>query len=334
MNRLQRGFRKVRKRLARSRGVILMYHRVAAADIDPWELCVSPRNFAEHLQVLQSEARPLGLREFARLNREGRLPERAVAITFDDGYADNLYHARPLLETYGIPATVFVAAGYIGKGEEFWWDELARRLFGPGKLPEKLALEFDGKIERWEVGTDSDASRNHSLTTAPPGSRLHLYRSLWQRLLPLADDERRWRLREIARWAGGEGEARADDLPLDRPELEKLADSEAIEIGAHTLTHPFLPARPPAEQRDEIREGKKRLEEMLDRPVTSFSYPFGGYTPETIEGVRAAGFDLACSTVTESCWRQSERWQLPRPGVGDWNGEEFSRQLARWFTDD
>lgn len=331
MNRLQRGFRKVRKRFARSRGVILMYHRVAEADIDPWGLCVTPRHFAEHLRVLQNEACPLSLREFARLNREGRLPKRAVAVTFDDGYADNLYRARPLLEARGIPATVFVAADYIGKGEEFWWDELARLLLRPGKPPETLSLEFEGPVGPPDLGTDADSDGNPA--TAPFGSRLHLYHSLWKRLRPLADSDRRSRLEEIRRWAGGEEKARADDLPLARPELEKLADSEAIEIGAHTLTHPFLPARPPAEQRVEILEGKERLEEMLDRPVTSFSYPFGGYTPETIDLVLSAGFELACSTAAESCWQQSDRWQLPRLGVGNWNGEEFSRRLARWFTD-
>ncbi|HET9531812.1 MAG TPA: polysaccharide deacetylase family protein, partial [Blastocatellia bacterium] len=117
--------RLLRKRLDR-RAVILMYHRVAEVRSDPWSLCVTPQHFAEHMEILRRHARPISLRELTGALREGSVPRRSVVVTFDDGYLDNLKNARPLLERYDIPATFFIATGYLGGEREFWWDELER----------------------------------------------------------------------------------------------------------------------------------------------------------------------------------------------------------------
>src|SRR5262245_13457331 len=118
-----------------TRGLILMYHRVAELPLDPWGLAVSPGHFAEHLQVLHKHGQPLALsRAVARL-QEHRLRRGTLVVTFDDGYSDNLYLARPLLERYDVPATVFLVTGYIGGDREFWWDELENILLQPEILP-------------------------------------------------------------------------------------------------------------------------------------------------------------------------------------------------------
>ena len=108
----------------RGRGVILLYHRVGDANTDAWNLTVTPRRFEEHLQLLSSEFRPLPLTELAQGARRGSLPARAVGVSFDDGYADNLNVAVPLLMNWHVPATVFVATGFVMKGHPFWWEEL------------------------------------------------------------------------------------------------------------------------------------------------------------------------------------------------------------------
>jgi peptidoglycan/xylan/chitin deacetylase (PgdA/CDA1 family) len=105
---------------------ILLYHRVAELESDPQRLAVTPAHFEEHLRVLRGTCTPIELADVPRLLRAARLPKRPVAITFDDGYRDNLHEAKPLLERDGVPATVFVASGYVGREREFWWDELDR----------------------------------------------------------------------------------------------------------------------------------------------------------------------------------------------------------------
>ena len=69
----------------------------------------------------------------------GDVPSAGVVVTFDDGYADNFHNAKPLLERYEIPATVFVTTGYLQDQREFWWDELERILLQPGTLPRFFA---------------------------------------------------------------------------------------------------------------------------------------------------------------------------------------------------
>jgi hypothetical protein len=79
----------------RSSAVILMYHRVAEPACDPWNLAVSLDNFDQQMQVLRRNRRPLPMRQLVEGLRVGDLPERAVAVTFDDGYMDNLVNAKP-----------------------------------------------------------------------------------------------------------------------------------------------------------------------------------------------------------------------------------------------
>jgi peptidoglycan/xylan/chitin deacetylase (PgdA/CDA1 family) len=302
-----------------------MYHRVAELDLDPWSLCVTPQHFAEHLAVIQKIAHPISLQQLNRDRQQGTIPHRAVAISFDDGYADNLDRAKPILESDGIPATMFVSTGYLGAQREFWWDELARILLKPGKLPPQLSLTIDNNLSEWELGAASDYSQSQ------PGARMFLYYSIWQVLRDLAEIDRQQALANISTWANDDSQPRSNYLPLTVDELATLGSGELVEIGAHTVNHPFLPAQPLAVQQAEIDRSKLELERILNRPVTSFSYPFGDRTAETIELVRAAGFNCACSTQPDIVWQRSNYLDLPRFGVEDWNGREFAERLAMWL---
>ncbi|WP_066377190.1 MULTISPECIES: polysaccharide deacetylase family protein [unclassified Anabaena] len=335
--RLQRVIQQAQKRIA-SKALILMYHRVAEVDLDPWGLCVTPQNFAEQLEVLQKYAHPLSLKQFVRTYRDGNIPNRAVVITFDDGYADNFHNAKPLLEEYNTPATVFVSTGYIGQEREFWWDELERLLLKPGKLPEKLSLTINGSVHQWDLGTAADYTledyqrdRTCKAWEAAPGSRMDFYYTIWQVLRPLSASERLQALADTHTWSTSKSTARQTYRPLLLEELSALADGELVEIGAHTVSHPFLSSQSTKLQRDEILQSKTDLEKILHRPVTSFSYPFGDRTAETVELTKSVGFNCACSTNEDIIWQQSDYFQLPRFAVGNWNGEEFIKRLSKWF---
>src|SRR5262249_11849092 len=119
---------------------------------DPQLLCVTPDNFAQHMEILRKAFNPIALEQLSAGIRARQVPRRGVLVTFDDGYADNFHNAKPILERYEIPAIVFVASGYVGVKGEYWWDDLEQLLLRPGSLPEDLKFELNGVDIQWKLG--------------------------------------------------------------------------------------------------------------------------------------------------------------------------------------
>jgi peptidoglycan/xylan/chitin deacetylase (PgdA/CDA1 family) len=315
-----------------------MYHRVTELEADPWGLAVAPGHFAEHLDVIRRHGRPMQLLDLARAQQSGRTPRRAVVVTFDDGYADNLYNAKPLLVQHDVPATVFVTTGKIGRTREFWWDEIERLLLQPGTLPSTLQLQVGGRALRWELDRaavygEGEAYRDRTRKPwhGEPGSRLAFYYEVYDVFRSLDAETREEALAHIATWAGAERVERATHRTLSLGELRTLADSDLVDIGAHSVTHPFLSAHAPEHQRHEVQESKRYLERELQRRIYSFAYPHGDYTPEALDLVRGE-FLCACSATRGAVRRGSDCFRLPRFEVEDWDGDEFARRLTLWLT--
>ncbi|MDQ2651785.1 MAG: glycosyltransferase [Chloroflexota bacterium] len=311
--------------------IILMYHQVGIVENDPWKIAVTPRHFAEHLEVLSRQRQPVALREVTADLGLPQLDQRQVAVTFDDGYADNLTNAKPLLEQFEIPATVFVVGDAIGAEREFWWDALDRVLLGKHPLPAVLSLRIAGQEHLWEL---ADRARDGALSRLRRPTRRRLRRMLWARLREIEPGER-WRIiNELQAWAGLSATVREDRRVMTEEEVRTLAEGGLVEIGAHTASHPRLAALPAADQFSDIVRGKERLEAILHAPVNSFSYPFGGrldVSTATVAAVRTAGFLRACTTRPGVVQTATNPLRLPRIYVGDWSGEEFERRLATWL---
>jgi peptidoglycan/xylan/chitin deacetylase (PgdA/CDA1 family) len=282
------------------------------------------------------------LQQLARALTEGNLPRRAIVVTFDDGYYDNLQNAKPLLEQHDMPATVFVTSDYMKRQNEFWWDELERILLQVGTLPNDLHLSINGQSHDWELGegaeygADADErcrSWNYGRRDDPT-PRHSLFRALYERLQALPEEEK-WRaLGELRRWACIEPEVRPSHRILSPQETISLADGGLVEIGTHTVSHPVLSTLPAAAQQDEIRYSKFHLEEVLGREVTSFAYPHGlksTYTADTVALVRDAGFTCACSAFAGVVRRCSDAYELPRVEVRDVDGDAFAQRLSMFF---
>jgi peptidoglycan/xylan/chitin deacetylase (PgdA/CDA1 family) len=321
--------------------VILLYHRIADLGADPWSLAVTPRHFAEHLEILSRDYHPVELQRIGSKQRSDAPPHGAVSVTFDDGYADLLYNARPLLDRYGIPATVFVPAGMIGSTHEFWWDELERLLLQPGTLPSALQLNIQGQTCAWALDAaasyspaNADHYRHWKAWELAPTARHALYYSLWNMLQRLPNDQRQSVLDELRVWSGAGVSGRPTHRTLSLEELRALSAGNLIEIGAHTMTHPVLATLPIAEQRSEIQQSRAQLEAIVGRPVSSFAYPYGklhDYTEETVTVLREGGFTHACLNVVGVVRRATDRYALPRIFVPDCDGATFARLLADWL---
>lgn len=334
---IKQAIKRVRKTFA-PRSFILMYHRVAEAGIDPWTLCVTPKHFEEQLEVLRQYLHPMTLQHLALSHAKADFPDRAVAITFDDGYANNLWQAKPLLEKKQIPASVFVTSGYIGQGREYWWDELEQVLLTPGTLPSRLSLPIGDQERFWVLGNASRYSPAahqqdiglHVLDQRV-SDRMRFYYSIWAALQPLDEENRQQCLAEIYAWAAVQPIARPSHRPMTTEELCQLEAGGLVEVGAHTVHHPLLHTQSVEMQQAEIVQSKAQLEKVLGHPVQSFAYPFGVYQKKTIALVEAAGFNCACTTAEESVWPGNHRFQLPRFEVRNWSGAEFEQRLLRWL---
>jgi len=320
--------------------MVLAYHRVADLDGDPQQLAVTPKHFAEHVEVLRRYGPVLSISDLADALSSRGLPRRAVAITFDDGYADNLHQARPILHRAGIPATVFVATGMIGRRREFWWDELERLILLPESLPEKLCVQVGAEQVRYQADpvAAGDAARPADWTVlsgADPTPRQRLYLQLCRGLRNLTADARQVVLDELARWSPDSGRPRETYLPMSAEELVDLASGDLIEVAAHTVGHSSLAALEPQQQREQIRRSRADLQQVLGRDVTSFSYPFGSradYTAETVSHVREAGFACACANVPGVIDGETDVFQIPRLLARDWRGGELLSLLRAVYN--
>jgi len=316
----------------------LTYHRIAEDHSDPWRLAVSPRHFAEQLDVLRKYGQVMRLPQMASWLERRSLPSRAIALTFDDGYLDSLTDARPLLERFESPATVFVISGGLGEQQNLWWDELEGLFLQPGSLPPTLALTIEGVTYSWNLGDvahwsseDCSTYRSWKAWEDPPTTRHMIYFKLWDVLRKLDEKERVRVFKELRAWAQIKP-SRASAARLSIEQTVELSRGGLIEIGAHSVTHPMLAALPVASQRAEIQQSKSALEEIVGQSVESFAFPYGNYAPETVSLVRETGFKQACSVVAALARKGCSRFELPRVQIQNWDGEVFARQLAKYFS--
>jgi peptidoglycan/xylan/chitin deacetylase (PgdA/CDA1 family) len=315
--------RKACRQIARlsPRPVILMYHRIAEPAFDPWGLAVSPARFDEQLAMLNRRRSPMGMAELADRHRRRRLPTDAVAVTFDDGYVDNLKFAKPRLEAAGVPATVFITTGRIGCLGEFWWDELARIVLSSQAAidvhvaigPHLCRLRFTGAPE--EAPRPTWRAWNQ-----PARARETAYLELWCRLQECQPEQREAgmaRLRALPS-APVEDDSRA----MDRAEVRRLA-SATISVGAHGVSHQPLPSLALEAREVEIRQSGETCRSITGQPVEGFTFPHGAADDATRRLVAEAGYRWACSTESRSVRPGDDPYDLPRLQVADSNGDQL-----------
>jgi len=293
--------------------VVLCYHRVATKSGDQNSIAVSAGNFCAQMEHLKKRYRLARFEE--SWDHKGK---PTAVVTFDDGYADFVTGALPVLERMGIPVTLFVSTGLVGSDAEFWWDALERMVMGEGDRPATFALE-DPQFDRtWRSATGED--------------RRAMYRDLHRAFMGCGPQKRDAWLSLLGAWAGDARAADGTDRLLTGDELLALADNPLVTIGAHTRTHPQLSSLDGEAQRREIAGSKHDLEKLLGKEVTVFAYPFGkktDYDRQSARLCREAGFLKAAAAFPGEAHRWTDPFQVPRHFVYDWDGDAFAFRLKR-----
>lgn len=279
---------------------ILLYHRVEYLSKDIWGINVTPDNFEAHIKYLKENYQIIHYEDdFSQVNGN------AIVITFDDGYADCYKNVLPILEKYQVPATFFVSTINIGTNNLFWWDELGY-IYSMIKI-EGIKLLFDNcKAE--------DINSLHGYIKGMDYvNKRKLFDTIYGKyglVKPVNNDSHR---------------------SMTIEELKQLDLSPLVTIGAHTYSHPSLRQMSKKEQYDEIIQSKKELESILSHTISTFSYPFGDYSRETIEILKDVGFGKAPSVSTGLVKNQNKQYELPRNVVRNIGIEEFEKFLNKIY---
>ena len=263
--------------------IILTYHRVLPS-VDPFGIdTVTSTVFRDQMRCLAKHFTVLTIEEIAaRLGQGQPLPPNCIAVTFDDGYADNYHHAYPILKALGIPATFYLATGCIGTGHVLWFDQVMKAFERSSHTAVSLPYAKD------PVALASQRERS----TAG-------FRTLfWLRSLPT--EQRDTSMREVFGRLGVVPPAHDPVLMMSWDQVRRMA-ADGYQFGSHTVSHPILSQLSLAEVSREVSESKRTIEAATGRPVTTFAYPSGraqDYSADVIAILKKAGFRAAVTNAT------------------------------------
>jgi peptidoglycan/xylan/chitin deacetylase (PgdA/CDA1 family) len=289
----------------------LIFHRVREGGDPLWSGGPDERQFDELLSTVETMFRVWPLDEAAEALNQGRLPARALSITFDDGYADNYTAALPILRRHRMTATFFVSTDFLDGGR-MWNDTVVESI--------RLAPGPELDLSRLSLGTHrvgSIAERRATIRT--------LLGAL--KYVPMAE-----RLRKVESLTASVEASLRTDLMLSTEQLRGLR-AAGMQIGGHTCGHPILTSVTDEEARNEILQGKSRLEAILGEPLSLFAYPNGkpeqDYSAVHVKMVREAGYRTAVSTAPGMARQSTDPLQLPRFTPWDRAPWRFGLRMAR-----
>lgn len=290
--------------------LVLIYHRVLPGPDPMYPYDPDVAGFRRQMTALGEDFRVVRLADAVDMLERGALPARTVAITFDDGFADNVTCALPVLNELQLPATFFIASGYLGEGCMF--NDLV------------IAACRQAPAGTWATGT----AEFGDVEVSTPDSRRELAYRMIGRIKYLAPAHRldcAHRLMDAARATPPAG------IMMTHQQLRQLREA-GMDIGGHTRGHPILARLGDAEAEREIRDGAADLADIAGTRIELFAYPNGqpgrDYGARDVSLVRRVGFRAAVSTAWGFADRQSDRHQIPRVGSWGESAWRFSGRLA------
>lgn len=294
-------------RLARQRtsGLVLRYHAITPTPAEVVyatpSICLAVEAFRVQMRFIRRAYRVVPLGEIVDAMTKGtKLPPRAVAITFDDGYADNYTLGFPVLRDLGLPATVYVTTGTLDGGPPLWMS-----------MCRALVLSASG--DRLMVpGLEP-------LVLGPHADRGAAVRTLTRALVPLAPDDRADRLARAATAAGLDPAAGLAGIMLTWAQVGELARA-GWTIGAHTVTHVNVALADPRIAEAEIVAARDAVAHATKSPCVHFAYTNAGgearyYGPDVVAMLRRNDFRSAVTSAPGAVHPQSDPFLLPRVGV-------------------
>tara|TARA_Y100000741_G_C18201205_1_gene537655 strand:- start:155 stop:1159 length:1005 start_codon:yes stop_codon:yes gene_type:complete len=242
----------------KGKGAILVYHRVVKDEEMEEELelglTVSRSNFEKHIKEIKSKYKICSMDEFVK-NLKKKTNEFMVAITFDDGYKDNLYQALPILTKHEVPASIYVTTRFLNQEVDIWWYELGEVI----QNKKEINFEYQGKKFNFLL----DNKKQKFLA----------YQNLMKLFKSLKIDAQNELIEKIT---NTKKRKNYSDICLNSEEILMLEKNPLITINSHGHNHQNLKILNDEEVKYEITKSLEVLENLINRKVKHFAYPFGG----------------------------------------------------------
>jgi peptidoglycan/xylan/chitin deacetylase (PgdA/CDA1 family) len=291
---------------------ILIYHRVFDQPDVFYPDVPDTTMFSWQMQLLHHHYNVVSFAKAIELLQTNQLPARTACVTFDDGYADNCLHALPVLQQWNIPATFFVASGFLNGG--MMWNDIV--------LESIRHLQQD-QLDLQTVG----------LGCYPLGALQQRQQTAIE-LLPIIKYMSPVQRNEVCHYLAERAvNLLPENLMMTTEQLKQLHAS-GMEIGGHTVSHPILTSLTVEQAEQEIVNGKEQLSTLLDgETIRYFAYPNGkpgqDFNNEHANIVKQAGFEAAVSTFCSASTRDSDVFQLPRFTPWDQTPLKFAARLMK-----
>ena len=291
---------------------ILGYHRVNDDD-DPFFPSLPSAVFESHMAYLARSYRVMTVEDLVESMRRGTVPRNAIALTFDDGYRDNLTHAAPILARYGLPATIFLTTGLIGTGEVSWFDRVATAF--KTATAESIVAPWGARLPLRATG-DRLAALQAALTYLKGLGEEEFGRRLDRLLEALAPSD-------PGRWKG---------LMLEWDDVHALRGL-GFSIGAHTVTHPILSRVSEERARTEITDSRRMIESACGVAPRAFAYPNGkeqDYNDVVQRLIGDAGYTCALTSRFGLNTSRTPVYELRRGGPWEHDVAAFAMKLSMY----
>lgn len=310
----------------KNKGFILMYHRILCSKQDddiPIQpgMYVSYENFEKHLIYLKSNMHVIPLDELVNRVQSGLSLDRCCAMTFDDGWVDNYKYAFPLLEKYQVPATIFLATGYVGTEKWFWPEELSWCLSkalnsssNKDIIPKSLQMLLSSVA--YKKNDTKDVLIEKTINIVKEFRHTDRVNFINQLMLSYPRDEEK---RLIINWE----------------EAMEMYSGGLISFGAHTVNHSLLDELDIESMRQEILDSQKHIITNLGLKTNFFAYPNGNYTSNIVNLLLKHAFLGAVTTKRGFVEHGTPLMEMPRIGmhndVSDSTPRFISRLLLKQF---
>jgi peptidoglycan/xylan/chitin deacetylase (PgdA/CDA1 family) len=309
--------------LNRYRPAILMYHGLSNNDdIRDWTQ-VRPSDFKRQMLCAKQNYNIVSLKNLVEMLQSGKIEPHSVAVTFDDGYRSNYDLAYPILKDLNIPATIFVAGGFVSQSGP------ANRYLWPDFIGIVLKSHAGKEIDLTDIGLDRfDISTGEKKRTAQT--------IICERFKSIKSSEKDSIIKSLEEKFGDtiRHEEFSDYLPMTPDHIRQISEEGLVTIGAHTRNHSILSQLDPQYLEDEIIGCKNDLEKIIDRKITEFAYPNGRLVDIGPEALAITSRTYLCAVTTEAGLngRLQNKYLLRRIGIGSYYGlDEFKVLLSGVF---